>query len=89
MSITVPSKKAGQTHDRIKCGISVSSACPDPGIFAKGGGGGEGGPCPPDRKKLLCLKKNADSFTEGVQFFTSHQQSFSYVGTGLPELNQY
>ena len=22
-------------------------------------------------------------------FFTSHQQSFSYVGTGLPGLNQY
>ena len=22
-------------------------------------------------------------------FFTSHQQSFSYVGTGIPGLNQY
>ena len=22
-------------------------------------------------------------------FFTSHQQSFSYIGTGLPGLNQY
>ena len=35
-----------------------------------GGGGDEGGPGPPDRKKLLCLKKkNADSFTEGSDFF--------------------
>ena len=24
-----------------------------------------------------------------IYFFTSHQQSFSYVGTGLPGLNQY
>ena len=24
-----------------------------------------------------------------IWFFTSHQQSFSYVGTGLPVLNQY
>ena len=24
-----------------------------------------------------------------ISFFTSHQQSFSYVGTGLPGLNQY
>ena len=24
-----------------------------------------------------------------IWFFTSHQQSFSYVGKGLPELNQY
>ena len=24
-----------------------------------------------------------------IWFFTSHQQSFSYVGTGLPGLNQY
>ena len=24
-----------------------------------------------------------------IWFFTSHQQSFSYVGTGLPRLNQY
>ena len=24
-----------------------------------------------------------------IRFFTSHQQSFSYIGTGLPGLNQY
>ena len=24
-----------------------------------------------------------------ILFFTSHQQSFSYIGTGLPGLNQY
>ena len=29
--------------------------------------------------KVVCL----------IWFFTSHQQSFSYLGTGLPGLNQY
>ena len=24
-----------------------------------------------------------------IWFFTSHQQSFSYIGTGLPGMNQY
>ena len=24
-----------------------------------------------------------------IRFFTSHQQSFSHIGTGLPWLNQY
>ena len=29
------------------------------------------------------------SFCYLIEFFTSRQQSFSYEGTGLPELNQY
>ena len=32
---------------------------------------------------LVCL------FVCLIRFFTSHQQSFSYKGTGLPGLNQY
>ena len=28
-------------------------------------------------------------FVSLILFFTSHQQSFSYKGTGLPGLNQY
>ena len=34
--------------------VSSASACADPGIFTKwgGGGGGVGGPGPPDSKKL-------------------------------------
>ena len=31
------------------------------------------------RNKFVCL----------ILFFTSHQQSFRYIGTGLPGLNQY
>ena len=89
MSITVPIRKRGKHMTVLNVVLACLLHARIQEFSPKGGGGGEGGPCPPDRKKLLCLKKNADSFTEGVRFFTSHQQSFSYVGTGLPELNQY
>ena len=32
---------------------------------------------------------HAGGFVCLIWFLTSHQQSFSYVGTGLPGLNQY
>ena len=50
----------------------MSSACADPGIYAKGGGGGgcdEGGQAHLTEKAPLSEKKNPDSFTEGVGFF--------------------
>ena len=57
--------------------VSSASACADPGIFTKWGGGGEEGPGQPDSKKLssvfcyfcgfLVLTFNLfNSFTEGT-----------------------
>ena len=43
------------------------------------GGGGVGGGGDINSSNLSCL----------ILFFKSHQQSFSYKGTSLPELNQY
>ena len=37
----------------------------------------------------LSLNPKANSFVCLIWFFTSHQQSLSYTGTGLPGLNQY
>ena len=36
-----------------------------------------------------CWYDNLHCFVGLIWFFTSHQQSFSYIGTGLPGLNQY
>ena len=35
------------------------------------------------------LSTTVNSFVCLIWFLTSHQQSFSYIGTGLPGLNQY
>ena len=50
----VQSKKQGKYMAYLmRYYVSSASACADPGIFTKwGGGGGEGGPGPPDSKKL-------------------------------------
>ena len=37
----------------------------------------------------MCPTKRTLGFVCLILFFTSHQQSFSYKGTGLPGLNQY
>ena len=38
---------------------------------------------------FMPLRAIVHSFDCLILFFTSHQQSFSYVGMGLPRLNQY
>ena len=43
----------------------------------------------PDKVKWIKLHSPGLWFVCLIWFFTSHQQSFSYIGTGLPGLNQY
>ena len=40
-------------------------------------------------ENIVCWRPFIVLFVCLIWFFTSHQQSFSYVGTGLPGLNQY
>ena len=44
-----------------------------------------------EQSNQLSLPRQDDCFVFVclIWFFTSHQQSFSYKGTGLPGLNQY
>ena len=48
-------------------------------------------PPPPTMEYLIhpWIGDEKDLFVCLFWFFTSHQQSFSYIGTGLPGLNQY
>ena len=48
--------------------VSSASACADPGIFTKLGGGGVEGPGPPDSKKL------GQRFLLFLLFFSPHLQ---------------
>ena len=51
-----------------------------------GGGGGKGCPTPPSGSAHENIRWIVCLFD---LILTSHQQSFSYEGTGLPGLNQY
>ena len=66
----VQSKKQGKymTVFNAVLYVSSASACADPGIFTKWGGGGVAGPGPPDSKKL------GQRFLLFLLFFSPHLQ---------------